>query len=162
MSGDQTAELGNSIVTTVLGRTGEAGPLPRSTGWGRGSVRFVRSHRGRWERLVSGNLATELENTRGKAEELFALLRGRTFDGALSRHLIDHGFVSWFGNCFACGAGGFHPSFLRFLQFRKGRLGCFSECRTGIEIGDIRNVSTVLFAIENVDVVIFHSMSPDN
>ena len=38
-------------------------------------------------------------------------------------------------------------------------LGGFAKGRAGLEIGNVRNVAAVFFAVENIDVVVAHKIS---
>ena len=61
-----------------------------------------------------------------------------------------------FGDGFAGRASRFQPKFLGKLRLFQGVGLSFPESRTGIQIGNIRDIALVRVTIEDVDVIILH------
>jgi hypothetical protein len=77
-----------------------------------------------------------------------------------SRQLVDSGAKAWWGNGSTRGLGRLDPSGLGFQHFGKRLLGGFPKGVTVREVGNVRNIPAVLFAVEDVDVVVLHSGLP--
>ncbi len=57
---------------------------------------------------------------------------------------------------FALSPSRFEPGFFGDLDLRQGLSRGIAECRTTVQVRDIGNISAVLLAVKDVDVVIFH------
>jgi hypothetical protein len=69
--------------------------------------------------------------------------------------LIDYGPVLWGRNRLFLLACSLQPEFFGLLNFLKGLLGGLAEGGAGLQIRYVRDVSSVLFRVENVYMVIF-------
>ncbi len=76
-----------------------------------------------------------------------------------ARDLINHRSVFWERNRSFSVTSGLQPNRFRFLDFAKCLFGCITVGRASIQIWNISNISTILFGIEDVDMVIFHLFS---
>ena len=71
-----------------------------------------------------------------------------------SVHLVDGRSVTWFRDRFAGGASRFQPELLGQLRLFQCIGRSFSESRTGVQMGDIRDIALIRAAIEDVEVII--------
>jgi len=67
--------------------------------------------------------------------------------------LVDGRSVTRFRDRFASCASCFQPELLGQLRLFQGVGRCFPEGRTGVQVGNIRDIALVRIAIENVDVI---------
>src|SRR5208337_1684313 len=63
-------------------------------------------------------------------------------------------------NWLAFGSSSLHPGGFGSENFRQSLFRTFAESGAVGKIGNVRNVAAVFFAVENVDVVVFHSSPP--
>ena len=70
--------------------------------------------------------------------------------------MVDGRSVTRFGDEFAGRPRRFQPDFLGQLCLLQGIGRSFPEGRTGVQVWDIRDITLVRVAIEDVDVIILH------
>src|SRR5262245_42388099 len=85
-----------------------------------------------------------------------APLLGRT--SPLS-HLINDRPIAGFWDGLATGVSGLQPCLLGSQDLLQSLFGGLAKRRTRLEVRDVRNVPFVVFAIEHVDMIIFHAPS---
>jgi hypothetical protein len=67
--------------------------------------------------------------------------------------------IPWLGNRLPLGTTGFQPGSLGDLHFPESFLRCVAKRAARLEVGDVRDVAAVWFAVEYVDVVATHAFS---
>src|SRR2546426_7251702 len=70
--------------------------------------------------------------------------------------LVDGRSVTRFGDGFAGRPSRFQPDFLGQLRLFQGVGWSFPKSRTGVQVGNIRDITLVRVAIEDVNVIILH------
>src|SRR3972149_4275879 len=73
--------------------------------------------------------------------------------------LVNHRPITWGRDRLSCLAGRFQPCFLGKLQLSQRLLGCLAERGAGLQVRNIGNISAILIAIEDVDMVVAHGSS---
>src|SRR6266571_2888636 len=77
-------------------------------------------------------------------------------------NLVDYRSIPGQRNRFAFSANSFKPCCFGDLNLPESLFRGVTEGRTKLQVRDICNISFVLFAIEDIDVVVFHFIPPYN
>src|SRR3989338_9313768 len=78
---------------------------------------------------------------------------------SLTCYLVNHWSETGFGDCLLGLASSFQPRSLSNLDLSQRLLRRFPESGASLKIRNVGDVSAVLFAVKNIDVVVFHSSS---
>jgi hypothetical protein len=70
--------------------------------------------------------------------------------------LVDNWSISWWRYWYTFSASSFKPCYFGDLNLPESLFRGVTEGGTKLQIRDICNISLVLFAIEDVDVIVFH------
>src|SRR5262245_57137 len=73
-----------------------------------------------------------------------------------TRDLVNHRSISRFGDRFPCFAGRRKPRLFGLLDLGKGLLRGIAKGRTGLKVGQVGNITAVLVAPEDVEIVVPH------
>ena len=77
--------------------------------------------------------------------------------GTLGGGLIDRRSVFGFGDRFSLFTGGLEPGFFGDLDLFEGFFGGIGAGGTGVEIGDVGDITAVGVAVEDVNMIVFHA-----
>src|SRR3972149_6670366 len=87
--------------------------------------------------------------------------RGKSSERVLRSRLIDHRAVARRRDRLTFCPRGLQPSRLGALELRQRLLRCLAEGRARLKVRDVGDVAAVLFAVEDVDVIVAHESSPN-
>ncbi len=77
-----------------------------------------------------------------------------------NRQNLTNGINYWpvlgWGDGFAVFSGGGEPGFFGEFEFSQGRFRRLAKRGAGFQVGDVGDVTAIGFAVENIDVVVFH------